>query len=231
MFLDPNKMGLKVQRISKIRNAGVAIELKDSISLEKIKAEPKLKAVVEATMPKKRRPKVLIYDVPRGFTEKALVENIHGQNGAEMSLEQFSGKCKHLFRTGPRNAEITACVVEVSARVRNDLMKSNRVCVGCTSCKVVDHYIITRYFKCQKYGHIAKLCQSKAEVRGHCAVEGHGFKACPSNNDAKKAKCVNCTGTVRGGKPVQANHPSSDRKCTLYVSEREKMIIQTDYGQ
>lgn len=34
MCLDPIKMGLKVKRISKKRNAGVAIELKDSTSLD-----------------------------------------------------------------------------------------------------------------------------------------------------------------------------------------------------
>lgn len=93
-------------------------------------------------MPKKRRPKVLIYDVPRGLIEQALVEKVHGQNGENMFLEQFSEECRPLFRTGPRNAEPTNWVVEDSARIRNDLMKSSRVYIGWTSCKVVDHYIV-----------------------------------------------------------------------------------------
>ncbi|KAG8284522.1 hypothetical protein J6590_101086 [Homalodisca vitripennis] len=61
MTVKPQVMGLKIRRISKIRNNGVALEIENAEQLRKLEEIKKLRCVLNIEKPKKRRPKVLRY--------------------------------------------------------------------------------------------------------------------------------------------------------------------------
>lgn len=65
---------------------------------------------------------------------------------------------------------------------------------------------VTRCYKCQKFGHIAKNCFRTFQVCSICSGD-HSFNQCP--NSAVK-KCANCSGP----------HSANDRECPRYIVAR-----------
>lgn len=230
--INPQDLGLKIKRISKIRNNGIAVELQTASQLDKLQSEPKLSQLVQMNRPRKRFPKVLIYDVPQDLTDQQLTEKVYLQNVDQQSqtLGEFSESFKPLFKTGPRSVEVSNWVVEVHPRIRNQMLRDQRVFISWSSCKVIDHHIVSRCYKCQRYGHMAKDCKSLKDVCGHCATEGHITKNCPNKNDATKAKCVCCSSVARRGAGPMKAHASGARDCPAYLAEVQKLISMTDYG-
>lgn len=71
--------------------------------------------------------------------------------------------------------------------------------------------LITRCYKCQRYGHNAKYCQA-AERCSLCAAPGHARNLCPvASQDAQRA-CVNCTG----------RHASGSSQCPQQQAQAQK---------
>lgn len=79
-------------------------------------------------------------------------------------------------------------------------MKLN--CLNCLNC-----------FNCQEFGHGAKFCKNP-EICGTCAEIQHDPKPEICN---KAFKCKNCGGP----------HPSWDRKCHIFMREKDIQNIQT----
>ncbi|XP_046666808.1 uncharacterized protein LOC124358551 [Homalodisca vitripennis] len=230
MTVKPQVMGLKIRRISKILNNGVALEVENAEQLRKLEEIKELRCIVNIKKSKKRRPKVLVYDVPKELDGKTLTEVVYAQNNErkECTLENFQKSFRPLFKTGPKNKPTNNWVCEVSAETRNSLIRAGRVFINWASCKVIDHHIVTRCYKCQRYGHMAKDCKSEVDVCGHCAATGHETKACSHKGDKTKAKCVHCSGERGSGR--HSGHPSGDRNCPKHQDEINRLVSLTDYG-
>ena len=69
-----------------------------------------------------------------------------------------------------------------------------------------------RCFKCQKYGHLGKVCKHKA-LCAKCGVDFHGDTEC-----SNPTKCVNCNG----------NHAAYDRSCPRFTKEKALSKIQAE---
>ncbi|KAL0269068.1 UNVERIFIED_CONTAM: hypothetical protein PYX00_010804 [Menopon gallinae] len=139
-----------------------------------------------------------------------------------MTKEEFTSKFSLSFQVGNKDTPRTTWVATVSPDVRTQVITTGRLYIGWSSCRVTDYCSITRCYKCQRYGHVAKHCRSQ-ETCGHCAEEGHNRKSCPHLE--KPASCANCQ---RGKKPHQ--HEVTDRKCPSYQAFLELEIQRTRYG-
>lgn len=220
-ILNPTKMGLKIERMNKVRNGGVAIEM-DNTHFDAVKKT--LEATFVANIPSKRRPKMKLYDVPVDMTDEEILNDVYKQNfeAHGYDYDSFKDKFKILFKVGPRDQQTTQIIIEVENELRKIIQSSGRLYLGWSSCKTVDHFIIIRCFKCQRFGHLAKECQSKTDVCSHCAEEGHSIKECLEKEWSYR--CSNCKQAK-----VSYNHNVNDFACPKYTKERERLIMQTNY--
>lgn len=137
----------------------------------------------------------------------------------------FLNKFVPLFKTGPREESTTQCIVEISKEVRDLIPLTDRIYIDWQACKVKHYTIITRCYKCHRYGHSAKICSQEKPTCGHCAKEGHTLKECPEKD--WNFKCINC---VRE-KSKTINHDVASDKCPMYsyeIKRAEKLISYDD---
>lgn len=163
--INPKDLGIKVRRVVKTAR-GVMIETDRAEQLQKLQNCEALKTkglVIEA--PKKRCPKVMIYDMDGGRDEKEIIEDVYAQNVDDVviSKEDFIKEFQCVHKYTSRNREDTRAnwVVECSPRVRNELRQRDRLFVGWQSCRIKDYNPVVRCYKCLMYGHISKHCRGK----------------------------------------------------------------------
>lgn len=221
-MIKPVEQGIRVARVSNIRNGGVAMEVRRDQAKEVIN---KVGSTLQSREPAKRLPKIKIFDIPNGKTDENTIEEIRAQNFSKVNKEDFISQFRLIHKVGPKNQPTCHWVVEVSTNLRKGLLElGGRLYLGWSSCKYVEHVIITRCFKCQRFGHLAKDCKAKTDTCGHCAKEGHSFKECP---DSKwDFKCPNCLKAK-----LKANHGVNSSECAIFLREKQRIILMTDYGQ
>lgn len=140
----------------------------------------------------KRKPLIIIYDVPANKTEEEICETIYEQNiSEEYTRQEFSEKFKIRFRTGQRGRPTTNYVAEVDPCMRKKIIGQGRLYVGFSALGVRDYVVVTTCNKCQNLGHAAKYCHQKNEVCSHCGKEGHRRAECPDKE--KMRTCIPCT--------------------------------------
>ena len=221
----PKDLGIKVRKVIKTAR-GLMIETEKSEQLEKIKNCEALKTkglIIEA--PKKRSPKLMIYDLDTDRAEKEIIEDVYVQNieedliPKEDFLKEFT--CVHKYVNKNRQDQKANWVVECSARVRNLLRRRDRIYVGWQSCRLKDYNPIVRCYKCLAFGHISKYCKGKQPC-SHCMLE-HDIKEC--RNKAQPAKCINCK---LAKKPY--DHATGSKTCTEYERACRIALEKVDYG-
>ena len=77
---------------------------------------------------------------------------------------------------------------------------------------------VTRCHKCQKYGHIARICKNRTAC-AECAEE-HPAEACTKGPEMNR-KCVSCKG----------NHRSGSQQCEFERKERDRAAYVRSYAQ
>lgn len=148
----------------------------------------------------------MIYDIDKGEREERMVEIFEKTlEDKGLTYEDFKSEfvVKHAFENkrrgrGARNRQQEAgenqrqetkenWVVECTGRVRNYLRERDKIYIGWECCRVKDYIDLARCYKCQRYGHVAKVCQNK-ETCSYCAGE-HKFADCTAGED--QVKCSN----------------------------------------
>lgn len=217
--VDPRKDKIKVCKMSKIRNGGIALELCNEGQVELVKE--KIKEFANAQEPKRRQPKLIIYNVPKDYPENEVITDLINQNlEVELDIEESKGNIKPCFKTGPKDQETYNLVIELPGKIHRILKAQGRIYLGWNSTRVADYVPVSRCFRCQKYGHIARDCQAQTEICGHCAKTGHDRKNCPLTR--LDPVCYNC--------PAGKNHHSVHAKhCPAYIKEKEKIKDNTNY--
>ena len=144
--------------------------------------------VIEA--PRKRCPKVMIYDMEADHDEKEIIDDIIVQNVDDLTsredfLKEF--KCVHKYKNRNVNDTRPNWVVECSSRVRNILRRRDRLFVEWQSYCIKDYNLVVRCYKCLLYGHISKHCRGK-QMCNHCTGE-HDVKDYDKKD--QQATCIN----------------------------------------
>ena len=81
---------------------------------------------------------------------------------------------------------------------------------------------VSRCYKCQGYGHVAKYCRVNYEIWAHCAESGHSTKEC--TNKSGHASCVNCR---KAGK--KGDHAAFSVNCPMHTKALEALVSRTQY--
>lgn len=97
--LNPQEMKLRINRVSKIRNGGVAIEVPRG---QEVGIMKHLENKFTTREPKVNRPKFKLFDVPADIEKEKLMDLIYNQNFSEqIDKDKFSNSFIPLFKTGP----------------------------------------------------------------------------------------------------------------------------------
>lgn len=219
--LQPQQLRLRINRFSRIRNGGMAIEVPESQETE---LKERLQENFRTKSPKVNRPKFKIFDIPAPLSAEQVSETIYSQIFSEvMPVEDFKANFIPLFKTGPKDHQVTQWIVEIGKEVRVHIPSNNRIYLEWQACKIKPYTIVSRCFKCQRYGHVAKACAAESPTCGHCAAEGHLFKDCPQKE--WNYKCSNCIRT----KSKNHNHDVSSSTCPIYKIELERATRMINY--
>lgn len=221
----PSQMGVNIRRVTKTAR-GVLIEAEGQDQLVKIS---ECKALLDKGLifdkPKKRNPRVMVYDVEVPEDMQELVEDVYQQNfrDSEIDIDTFKSEFHYVHRYRKKDPKDTraSLVIECSARIRNLVRSKDRLYIGWQSCRIKDYNPLVRCFKCQSYGHVAKYCKGKTNC-SHCAEE-HEFVQCP--NKDKPPKCVNCAAAKK-----DPNHEMMSAKCPEYIRATKIAYERIDYG-
>lgn len=222
--LNPRTDKIKIKKI-KTTKKNIIIETVTESDSEKIIKHAKLNHKMTIERPKKKLPKVILYDVPTNMTTDDLTDYAYEQNFEDIcTREEFNNEFQPKFKTGPRDKETTHHVVEVSPRVRKEVIQRGRIYLPFLSVTAKDYLVIPRCNKCQDLGHVAKHCQCENIICAHCGEKDHERKEC-SNKDNPK-KCIACH--KRGKK---CNKTGKDwRDCETYRLLMQREIDRTEYG-
>ncbi|XP_046688987.1 golgin subfamily A member 6-like protein 22 [Homalodisca vitripennis] len=197
--VDPRKEGINVRRMMKIKN-GIALELGSKEEAKKmVESEGMKRAGMEVREPVRKRPMVMLYDVEVSLTNEEVLREIHERNLKEEFTEEemkdeFRIRNRIVEGKGDRRKKLGSLDVECSGRMRNALRVRERVYVGWTSSRVKDYIDLLRCYKCQRFGHVAKFCNSKKACR-RCSEE-HDIRECRKAEDAT----WKCEPYSRGGR-------------------------------
>lgn len=216
--IDIAKLGVGITRMKKVKGGAVIVGCENRVQAEKLKQEvvKDLGKKYEIQVPKKRKPKVKIFDVDNEDceNEKIFWETIEEQN--EMQKNTLEGKI--IRKVTKANFKKTVVIAEVNTETRQKFMQMEKLKIGWNICKVQDYIGIIRCYKCCGYYHFAKDC-TKKEVCGNCANQ-HATKEC--NNVIKK--CVNCEEKIKSYKVrnLKSDHSAYDSNCPCLKKEIEK---------
>lgn len=83
--------------------------------------------------------------------------------------------------------------------------------------------LITRCYRCQKYGHNAKFCQA-TERCSLCAAPGHSRLTCPRAESPSQHACVNCTGGHASGSAVCVEQKNQARRARDAVAQKARFF-------
>ncbi|XP_067132758.1 uncharacterized protein [Centruroides vittatus] len=225
--IDPTKIKIGVDKVRKIDNGGIALELEKIDDIEVLEQYVKENVPeVHTRKPVKRKPHIMLFSVPKHDSEKELIDNLYHQNELFHSLyneNDFNNELRLKFTTGKRNREYQNWVIEVSPSLRKHMLRLGKVNIGWSRCRAVDFCPVLQCYRCCRYGHSTKQCLENDNICSHCA-EHHAFKDCPNIN--KVPICINC----QHSHIENHNHNARDSKCKIYQRIKNNLISRTDYG-
>uniref|UniRef100_A0ABD2WK33 CCHC-type domain-containing protein n=1 Tax=Trichogramma kaykai TaxID=54128 RepID=A0ABD2WK33_9HYME len=220
-LVNPSQSKVHVKSLFKTKSGALLIETGSDADLRKLENDPKLKeSGIKFDTRESRRPRMILYDVPGTYTADTLKKAIMDQNEDMVTqTNDFDPK----FKFGKKGLETTHWVLEVTPAFRTSVSQTKGLYIGWQRCRIKDFRHISRCYKCQEPGHIAKYCRATIDTCGKCSEEGHATRDCTKNDRVKR--CAPC---ARAGKP--SDH-YMDSKCPLYDTALKRIISSTDYGQ
>ena len=197
-----------------------------------------------AERPKRRNPKLVLYDVDSDLTEENLIENIIESN---KDIEDFIYDnnlktdeeilVKFKFRRTNANSngsqiDVTKTtntwVIEVSPEMRRLLVNKRLIKIGWRAIRFADYIPIIRCHKCNGFGHFQKDCRSEMSC-GHCAQQ-HNTRDCKTAK--QQHKCTNCmrnNDSHKKSRPLNINHSSFSDNCDVYKKIVNVIKSKFDY--
>ncbi|CAB0009996.1 unnamed protein product [Nesidiocoris tenuis] len=213
---NPLEMGIKVKNMRRVPGKGVQIEVDSEESVAKLKSKLNLEAI-EIRDVGKRLPKVMAYAAPKDLTVDQIKEALK-QSGLD---DGPIARTRIIFASN-KGQEANICL-EVDPEVRKKLIAEGRLYIGWNCIRVKDFVVVTRCFKCQRFGHIARHCQDAKDTCSICAQEGHKNGECPNKEQSRK--CANCIRSKLG-----SNHDVRSERCPLHERAMQMLLSNTDYG-
>lgn len=164
------------------------------------------------------KPKILIFNIDKNLNKAEIIKAILEQNDLPLNVQKED--INLLTSRTPREAADSRKVswlAEVSPRIYKTVV--NKILyIGLSRCRTSPYDQVSRCFRCQKYGHVAKHCIANEQTCMNCTSNetGHDFITCN-----KSPKCANC------GKGSPSNHFD----CPARTNAQVRRCLRTDYGK
>jgi len=161
---------------------------------------------LEASTPRHRNPRLIIYNVPDELNIENAKELIMKQN-SKLCIEKEDLTPRYLFK---EKRKANNLVIEVNSMTRMKFL-GKKIKLGWNMCNVDDYTKINRCYKCSKFNHRAQDC--KGELTCPICAENHSLWECKASY-----KCINCTNLNKYNQklPINAKHSSLDNSCSCY---------------
>ena len=180
---------------------------------------------LEASTPRRRNPRLFIYNVPDELNIENAKELIMMQN-SEMGLGKEDITPRYLFKDRRKANNL---VIEVNSMTRMKFL-GKKMKLGWNMCNTEDYIKINRCYKCSKFNHRAQDC--KGELNCPLCTGSHTLREC--NATKEQYKCINCSNFNKYNQksPVNKKHSSLDNSCSCYqhMVRRLTQTINIWYG-
>lgn len=226
MSKSPADYGIRVDRIAPIKKNGILLESR-SESILNLDSNVALKELLNLVGKPigKSWPKIQIFDLPVTQTKEDIIMMLKNQSLPAGVPDEFVRTAFRISNPSKRSsADITSWIVELHPLAWSYLTKAGKVYFGWKVHNVRDYMRISRCYKCQKFGHIAKHCTAQKHC-GYCSSADHQSRECPNAKDPEAYTCVNC---ARLGKTGQKHH-TGDITCPVYLKRLQDAIDSTEY--
>lgn len=230
-MINPTKEKMQIKGVRKLKEGGIIVETSTEADLQmilnsKVLQENGYKTERAGTM----NPRVVVYYVPLELSPQEIVEATWAQNKnmlSEYEKDDFENEFKLLFKVGQRREEFINWIAEVFPKLRTVLRNTDlkRLFIGWGDCKVEDFISVTKYFKCQLYGHVQKFCPEEERICGYCSKIGHKVVECPEKLSKKPPACPAC----KKGKK-RSDYVSNAKNCPAYKTALDRKLSRTNYG-
>jgi hypothetical protein len=235
-IVNNNKLKVGVKRIKLVSNGGILLECDDRQQMEtfinKINENSK---EFSAAKPKKQTPKIVIKGVSGDVKSEELIKTIIESNETigeyfETSSEEDIEKelnIKFKFRRKHNSSE-DKYVLEISPKLRDEVFrKLNKIRIGWKIHTFETFINIIRCFKCNAFGHIAKVC-AQQESCGHCGQTAHKTNACTEPKSSHF--CTNCDRHNKKTKTsmLSTTHSTFSKNCETFKMIRKIVVSKTN---
>ncbi|KAF6197407.1 hypothetical protein GE061_020237 [Apolygus lucorum] len=222
--INPKDLGLDIKSSRSTMGGGVVVEVNGPVNIKSLQDNDVIRGMGFTVREAPRKlPRILVHGVPSSFTADELQAEFWKSCSAEGDWKERKAEFLPIHKAGPRGLPETKWVIEVSQAVRAMIVGEGKIRLGWIICRVVDHVSVSRCYKCQKFGHVAKGC-NRDEICGWCSEKNHSFKDCPTRD--QPACCTNCK---EAGRPNQ--HDAGSLGCPSYRIAIENQVRLTDYGK
>ena len=154
------------------------------------------------------------------------------QNSSVNNVIDAATDLRMCFLRSNRNANLYNAIIEVTPKIRLELLKLGRVNIDHQRVHIADFSAFTQCYKCLQFGHTKNKCTSVVEPCSHCASTDHTFKECPAKADSSKVRCFNChQNNVKTNASVNDAHSATSAKLCPRIKALQKRITErVDYG-
>lgn len=221
--IKPSTMGIRVEKVRDLRNAGICIELANEEDAKKLQAADTLGQIgVTSKLPGKRNPRIAIFNIPSECDTDTILDEI---------CNQVPNTNRYTMRTvgkmGPRNKDTYHAIIECNNDDRKKIIEKGKLYLDWSACPIKDHISILQCFKCQEFGHVAEKCTSNKPTCRFCSSQDHDSKDCPEKTKADfKPQCALC----KKFSIPNTEHIASDNKhCEIWKRRYMATLKSIDY--
>jgi len=207
---------VKMIKIRQLRQKGLAIEVSGKDDAKLISDTDMDKIGLKIEEPKKLTPTFVIYDVEETYKKEELKEDLIKKNFDNFSARdqaELFDKITFVKSFNTKNNCVN-WIVQIPGRFMKNLLPKGKIYMAWRIYRIREFLNVVRCFKCQGYGHTAKVCSSLEQLCELCGKHDHSKKECPHK---ESPICVNCVRSRR--KDLQ--HSVRSKTCPEYVKHVE----------
>ena len=180
---------------------------------------------ITVSEPRKMLPKMTLLDIPTSLSDEDIIPGIKSKNTKIKDLIDNGHTLSLVFTRTKDNKKMA--VLKMSPEIRMAIVQNGgRIFIGLTSCRAYDRFWATQCHHCQKFGHVKERCPNRNDSPVCVFCAGSHISADCQNKTAPK--CANCTSL--NSPPERCQHSASSMDCPIMISERERVMENTDFG-